>query len=696
MIIVTNEQIDYSVDLNGDRLRIDFGVDLTGDFQAPVATAADFFVSAHHQDQTDHLEFTINNSVSVHHSQSFNVIAIDLMAPEFSGRKTNVISYREMMHERVAGFFSDRQPSAKSRSEVLKPAEESAHPLHLGSLQAAEIDADVSATIDPSITFYKLFSRPVGNAVDGGKLTVSFVEQETALLSAHAVATQAETTSASAAVFKFYIEHQLYAELYAFAHSHPSREESVFIRLVEGFALYKMGRFGDVIDHLAHHSTQSTGAAKIVVAMSKVQIGSYRAAGAALFDGALDAEFPFKNEFYLLKAEAALAVDEPAIARTAIAAVVEEALPREGVQQLMLMRALTSSKTGREKEAADVMRSLARNSISPQNVEAGVHLAYSRGIQDPSFASEAIEQIDDLLLAWRGGRTERVALHRIALLSDLIGDLPRRMDAWNRIHEQYPFADIAQEAEIKLRECLFELVAENNVAPMEAARLFYQTIDFAPPGQAGDNLILKVVEDLVALDLLDEAAELLAHQTFERSRGSRRSEMAARLAEVYLRNEKPHEALRAIRSTRRARLPEELNNERALLEARASTLTGEMETALAILDNTTGNAGDALRGEIHWAAGAWNAAGAAYENSVTIEPDMQQFDRAASMRLLRAAAAYLNAGDLEKLTRLRSEVSGKLFSSQANELFRKITSGEFGETPTDFLAEYSVIFSSEA
>ena len=87
-------------------------------------------------------------------------------------------------------------------------------------------------------------------------------------------------------------------------------------------------------------------------------------------------------------------------------------------------------------------------------------------------------------------------------------------------------------------------------------------------------MIRKLADRLVAVDLLDQAAELLQYQVDKRLEGSARAQVAAKLAMVYLANRKPDLAITALRSTRIADLSGELRQQRLLLEARAQSDIG--------------------------------------------------------------------------------------------------------------------------
>ena len=124
-------------------------------------------------------------------------------------------------------------------------------------------------------------------------------------------------------------------------------------------------------------------------------------------------------------------------------------------------------------------------------------------------------------------------------------------------------------------------------------------------------MIRRLADRLVAVDLLDQAAELLQHQVDHRLQGAARAQVATRLAVIYLMNRKPDRALATLRATRTAELSNELRDQRLLLEARALSDTGRHDLALELIANIEGHEATRLRSDILWAAKRWRAGGRA-------------------------------------------------------------------------------------
>ncbi len=122
-------------------------------------------------------------------------------------------------------------------------------------------------------------------------------------------------------------------------------------------------------------------------------------------------------------------------------------------------------------------------------------------------------------------------------------------------------------------------------------RLFYDFRELTPIGSRGDEMIRRLADRLVSVDLLDQAAGLLQYQVDNRLQGAARAEVATRLAVIYLMNRKPDKVLATLRATRSADLSTELRDERLLLEARALSDLGQRDLALEVIADIKGPVG---------------------------------------------------------------------------------------------------------
>lgn len=115
-------------------------------------------------------------------------------------------------------------------------------------------------------------------------------------------------------------------------------------------------------------------------------------------------------------------------------------------------------------------------------------------------------------------------------------------------------------------------------------------------------MIRRLADRLLSVDLLDQAVELLQHQVDHRLQGGARTQVATRLAVVYLMNRKPDRALATLQKTRAADLSNDPRDQRLLIEARAMSNLGRHEVALELITNINSREAMRLRSDILWAA----------------------------------------------------------------------------------------------
>jgi hypothetical protein len=210
-------------------------------------------------------------------------------------------------------------------------------------------------------------------------------------------------------------------------------------------------------------------------------------------------------------------------------------------------------------------------------------------------------------------------------------------------------------------ESIFLSPKGDTLPAIDALSLFYDFRELTPIGRRGDEMIRRLSDRLVSVDLLDQAAELLQHQVDHRLQGSARAQVAVRLAVIYLMNRKPDRALGTLRATRTADLSNELRNQRLLLESRALSDTGRYDVALEVIANIEGKEASRLRGDVLWAASRFQEAAEQIERHYGERwrqwaplTDVERSD------VLRAAIGYALAEDSVGLGRFREKYSGKM------------------------------------
>jgi hypothetical protein len=210
--------------------------------------------------------------------------------------------------------------------------------------------------------------------------------------------------------------------------------------------------------------------------------------------------------------------------------------------------------------------------------------------------------------------------------------------------------------------------------PIEALALFYDFRELTPLGSDGDDMVRRLAERLVLVDLLPQAEDLLQHQVDQRLQGAARAQVASRLATIYLMDHKPEEALRNVRATRQAQLPEWLDSERRLLEARSLMDLKQYDFALEVLLNDTTPAAERIRSDVYWGAGNWGAAAEHIEQVLADRwRNATPLDRDERLNVMRASICYLFNKDDFGLSSLRQRYLDKMKGTPDSAAFELVT-----------------------
>src|SRR5580693_10403347 len=221
---------------------------------------------------------------------------------------------------------------------------------------------------------------------------------------------------------------------------------------------------------------------------------------------------------------------------------------------------------------------------------------------------DVIDQLESLTTVWRGDETEIEALK---VLAHLYTEDGRYRDAFYVMRSAMaarPDSALTRQIQDEAAatfDALFLTDKGDTMPAIDALALFYDFRELAPIGARGDEMIRRLADRLVSVDLLDQAADLLQYQVDHRLEGAARAQVATRLAVIYLMNRKPDRALAALRGTRSADLSNDVRNQRLLLEARALSDMGRHDLALEVIGNIDGREAIRLRSDILWAARRW-------------------------------------------------------------------------------------------
>ena len=346
-------------------------------------------------------------------------------------------------------------------------------------------------------------------------------------------------------------------------------------------------------------------------------------------------------------------------------------IPSEMKPQIAVLRGRLAEALGHDKDALDAYRYAAQSPDRQASAEARLLQALLRHKRGELDEAGLTSELEILSVIWRGDAIELRALNKLAELYAKSGRYADSLAAAKIATKLQPNSELSRQGQDAASALFSELylgTKGDDMKPVDALATFYEYRELTPIGRRGDEMIRRLADRLAAIDLLDQAAELLQYQVDKRLEGAARAQVAARLAMVYLTNRKPDRAITALRMTRIADLSGELRQQRLLLEARAQSDVGRHDLALDIISNLTGREAIRLRSDIYWASREWREASEQIELYYGDRwRDFRPLDAAEKSDVIRAAVGYALAGDAIGLERFREKYA-PLMTGEADRL----------------------------
>lgn len=295
--------------------------------------------------------------------------------------------------------------------------------------------------------------------------------------------------------------------------------------------------------------------------------------------------------------------------------------------------------------------------------------------------NEVIAELNRLRMMWRGDDLELRILTKLSEKYLASGKVIEALGAMRVATRRFPLSDEAQVLGAKMPEIFADYFigpSSKELTGLQALSVYFEFQDLTPIGQRGDELIRNLAERLVSIDLLAQAEVLLKYQVEQRLYGSvAKAQVAARLASVYLLDNKPKDALLTLRSTMQNQLPQDLRDRRQLIEARALASLKQYELALDLLSEINGPKAEDLRAEVYWESQNWDAAGQATEAIAEATSAGHAATLALSddvrFNVMRSAIAYSMGGNDKGLARLRAKFGARMASSVDGSAFAVVS-----------------------
>ncbi|WP_165498350.1 hypothetical protein [Siculibacillus lacustris] len=382
-------------------------------------------------------------------------------------------------------------------------------------------------------------------------------------------------------------------------------------------------------------------------------------------------------QFNLAAAESALELNDFGFAETRLAEIEPEELANDQLGRFEVLRARLADVAGRPEDAL-ARYDRAKATGDRRAAAEAEYRAVRMLLRDGKIDKEAaIDRMKSLAFGWRG---DEIELRTLRFLAGLQADTGRYREAFQSMRSTLQVAPDAVTTRTLQDEmgqrflALYLDDADKSLPPIEALTLYYDFRELVPIGRRGDEVVRKLADRLVAVDLLPQAAELLSYQVDNRLKGAARAQIAADLAVVHLLDRKPDKALAVLNKTRQSQLPLSLERQRRLVEARALSDSGRTDVALELLSTLTGSDAIRLKADVLWKAKRWREAGERLEAMLGGRwSDTTALDDQERQDVLRTAIGYALANDQLALDRLRGKYGTKMADSPNAHTFDVVT-----------------------
>ncbi len=342
------------------------------------------------------------------------------------------------------------------------------------------------------------------------------------------------------------------------------------------------------------------------------------------------------------------------------------------------LMAKISMSTGQEKEATENLDKLAEDFKHPFVKARAEFTRIARDMDGGLEKDKAIDRLERLRLNWHGDSLELQVLTLLGELYHERKDYVNAMRVWNNGVQSFKNTSTAVDMARKMSE-VFVIMFNEGVAdtlpPLEALALYYEYRNYMPSGTAGNEMLDRLADRLISVDLMEQAAGLLDHQMHAQAEKERRSQLGAKLATIHILNHQPQKALTALQDSVYGENQVLLRLLRNRLAAEAMVSLDKSDLALQTLGQDDTPEAERVRISIYWKAKDWTKLTASIETILKKRQDITApINLDESEYLIKLALAYIFTDNREQLQYLRDYFGPLMAANPNKKVFEFVTS----------------------
>jgi tetratricopeptide (TPR) repeat protein len=341
---------------------------------------------------------------------------------------------------------------------------------------------------------------------------------------------------------------------------------------------------------------------------------------------------------------------------------------------------------GDSKQAVDLWGQVAKSPDSSLARAQAVYAMTLTQLENKQIErTDAIAALDRLRFVWRGDDFEVRVLRKLAELQIEDGNYRDGFRSLRQVLASYGDNPVSKGVADEMQQYFIDLFlgkASDSVSPLKQLGLYEEFKELTPPGAVGDEIIRKLADQLVKVDLLDRAGDLLDNQVKTRLAGLDQARVATQLALVRLLDRRPDDAIAALDIPVPPDLPPELVNQRLELRARALAEQDKNPDALKLLTDDQSDDANRLRVDIYWKTQNWAAVVPVLKHNLK-PPAAGKVDEDTARTVLKIATAMVLGKDRAGLVALQKQYGAAMDQSPLKDDFR-VVAGNSSSTAGDF------------
>jgi hypothetical protein len=543
------------------------------------------------------------------------------------------------------------------------------------SAPAADSPADLARAGDgPSYLDFTAWSKGAGN---------NFLAAERRLRADAAAVPAQEANNARLTLARFYLAKGFAAETLGLIGlmqaSDPGLSGDAQLQTMRAAADYMMGRYHDAHNDIAAGAFDNDRHAAFWRGLTEAALENWGDARKA-FDSADSVIRRYPDDWQararIAEAKACIATGALECADAALAKLPKD-LDKTRALEVALTRGELYAQESRYRDAHALFAAVQLSGDERLEAQA-IYDDTVSGLNAGAISQDAaISALDALRYRWRGDALELKTLRKLGALYFAKQRWREGLAVLRVASLNFPNDDMGRHAQDDMRDAFTDLFLKgkaDKLKPIDALALFYDNIDLTPIGPDGDEMIRRMTDRLMAVDLLGPAEKLLSYQVNKRLNGVAQAQVAARLAMIQLLDHDPKAALATLRQTQMSGLPDDLNHQRNILEARALAALKQWDQALDMIAVDEQPDSRQLRADIYWESGNWAVAGQKTEELIGNRwSDATPLTVNERRDVMRAAISYSLANDQPSLDRLRTHFAAKMKTSPDASAFAVVT-----------------------